>query len=741
MPLSEAAAQGETVRRFYWRDAISRLLAAARSLPEVIASGWRADALRRGLFVPALVGFGIGVYFALPVEPPLAVALIAPAAIGAWLLAANRHAERWQPVLACIAACSAGLALAIVRTNLVSTEQLSSETRLLTIQARVEHTAPADKGRTRLWLSVFETKPSLARTPTRVRITVTKPSAAVASGDWVEVRARLRPLPTPVAPGAYDFGRTLWFQGIGAVGFSMHPLKLIPAPREPTLRESVSDTVSRFRRSVSDRILAALPARAGPIAAAFLTGERGLISDEDNEAMRDSSLAHLLSISGLHMALAGFGFFAALRLAFALTPALALKYPVKKWAAAAALVASAFYLLLSGASVPTQRSFVMIAVALIAITYDRSALSMRTIAIAAAVVLVWTPEAWMDPSFQMSFAAVAALIAAYEWWSGRRIPDAEPPGLLRRAARMVGAAAITSLIAGFATAPFAAYHFNRFADYGVAANVLVMPLVSFVIMPAGVLALLLMPFGLEAAPLAIMGEGIEAMLAIAHWVASWPGATQAIGATPIESLALVTAGGLWVAVWQASWRWLGIVLVAAGGLVGAVSNQPDVIIASDGDNLAARGRDGKLHLVSSRRGRFDAEIWLRRDGDARDFADVETAGPDGFVCDTAGCLARVGGNPAQVLAVIWSAEALVEDCAASAIVVDLTRGWSPPCATAKLNVTRRLLQREGAIAATFAGSTLTWTSVTQVRGNRPWVATPGTRLSSAARARSTGPAP
>lgn len=740
MPLSEAAAQAETLRRFYWRDALTRLLAAARLLPELVVSGWRADALRRSLFVPVLAGFGIGLYFALPIEPPLAVALIAPATVGAWFVAA-RHASRWQVILACIAACSAGFGMAIARTNLVATEQLSSETRHLTIQARVEHSAPADKGRTRLWLSVFKTLPSLPHTPARIRITLTKPTVAVASGDWVEIRAKLRPLPTPVAPGAYDFGRTLWFQGVGAVGFSLHPLKRIAAPREPTLAESMSDAVNRFRRGVSDRILSSLPAPSGPIAAAFLTGERGLISDEDNEAMRDSSLAHLLSISGLHMALAGFGFFAALRLAFALTPALALNYPVKKWAAGAALVASAFYLLLSGASVPTQRSFVMIAVALIAIIFDRSALSMRTIAIAAAVVLAWTPEAWMDPSFQMSFAAVAALIAAYEWWSARRIPDAEPPGIVRRAARMVAAAAITSLIAGLATAPFAAYHFNRFADYGVAANVLVMPLVSFVIMPAGVLALLLMPFGLEAAPLAVMGEGIEAMLAIAHWVASWPGATQAVGALPIESLALVTAGGLWVAVWQASWRWLGIVFVVAGAITSAIAKQPDILIASDGDNVAARGSDGKLHLLSSRRGRFDAEIWLRRDGDIREFTDIEPDDPTGFACDAAGCIANVDGDPARKLAVAWTAEALTEDCATSAIVVDLTRGWHPPCSTAILAVTRRTLQREGAIAATFAVNRLEWTSVARVRGDRPWVATPRKQFNNAAPTRPTGPVP
>jgi competence protein ComEC len=738
MTARETATQGETLRTFTWRDAILRVRAAASSLPTLVASGWQADALRRGLFVPALAGLGAGAYFALPFEPPLVMALLAPAAIIAWFAAARSASAAWPTALACVAACITGFALTTARTHIVATEHLASETRLLTIRARVEHTAPADNARTRLWLSVFETKPALVQTPKRVRISIGKLESPIASGEWIEVRARLKPLPAPVAPGAYDFGRTLWFQGIGAVGFSLHPIKRIVAPRDPTTVEAISDAMSRFRRNVSDRILAALPPRSGPIAAALLTGERGLISDEDNEAMRDSSLAHLLSISGLHMALAGFGFFAALRLIFALIPAVSLKYPVKKWAAAGALAASAFYLVLSGASVPTQRSFVMIAVALVAIIFDRSALSMRTIAIAAAVVMVLTPEAWMDPSFQMSFGAVAALIAAYEWWTARRIPDAEPPGIFVRAARMIGAAAATSFIAGLATAPFAAYHFNRFSDYGVVANVIVMPLVSFVIMPAGVLALLLMPLGLEAIPLAVMGEGIEAMLGVAHWVASWPGATQSVGALPIEALTLMTAGGLWAAVWQAKWRWLGVIPIVAGLAMAAMSRAPDVLIADDGDNVAVRGNDNQLHLLSSRRGRFDAEIWLRRDGDSRVIEDVQTGESGGFVCDAAGCKAQVNGNPANAVVIARSLDALVEDCKPGTIVVDLTRGWHPLCTNARLHVTRRMLQREGAIAASLNGDQIEWTSVARVRGERPWVAK---KISNAARARSTGPEP
>ncbi len=718
--MGEAVNQGETLRRFHWRDAVLCARQVVRSLPELIVTGWRTDALRRGLFVPALFGAGVGVYFALPFEPPLVVALSAPVAIAAWLLAGVLGNEALRVTFACIAAAAGGMALAIVRSHMLDTVQLSEETRLLTIAARVERSEPADKGRLRLWLNIFTTTPSLPKTPQRVRVSITRMEEPITPGDWIELRARLRPLPEPVAPGAYDFGRKLWFEGLGAVGFSIAPVRRIAPPRELTTLESFSDTISHFRRTVSARIMSGMSPRAGPIAAAFLTGERGLISDEDNQAMRDSSLAHLLSISGLHMALAGFGFFATLRLTFALLPRIALNYPVKKWAASAALVASAAYLLLSGASVPTQRSFVMIAVALVAIVFDRTALSMRTVAIAAAAVLLFTPEAWMDPSFQMSFAAVVALIAAFEWWTSRRIPDAEPPGALRRAVGMVVTAAATSMVAGIATAPFAAYHFNRFADYGVAANVIVMPIVSFVIMPAGVLALLLMPFGLEALPLAVMGEGIDAMLTVAHWVASWPGATQAVGAWPVESLTLIVIGGLWTSIWQASWRWLGAAPIVAGLALAIWSAQPDVIIASDGDNVGVRGADGQLHLLSSRRGRFDAEIWLRRDGDAREIADIEADDRLGFKCDAAGCLAQVLGQKQRIVAVAWSREAILDDCPKAAIVVDLTRGWQPPCEAAMLTVTHRLLRSEGAIAAHVVDHNVTWTSVARERGDRPW---------------------
>lgn len=726
--LSEAAKPGETLRRWDWRDVLRQAAAFVAGVPALIAQGWRADAGRRLLFVPVLMGVGIGVYFALPFEPAGWAASLGAVALSVWLIARRGDRAVWAVVAAGVAAVCCGFALAVVRAQTNDVVVLPAETRMLTITGRVARLEPAERGRTRVWLDVETTRPALRRTPTRIRISVGRNSAPFSPGDWIDVRATLKPLPAPVAPGSYDFGRKLWFEGIGAVGFAIAPAVKIDAPRADTFGERVASAIQDVRRAASARILAATSERTGPIAAAFLTGERGLISDEDNEAMRDSSLAHLLSISGLHMALAGFGFFMALRLIFAMIPAIVLNYPVKKWAAVAAIVASFGYLLLSGASVPTQRAFVMIAVALAAILFDRSALNMRSVAVAAMIVLALTPEAWIDPSFQMSFAAVVALIAAYEWWNARRIPDVGPKSVVRKAWGMVVAAAATSFIAGLATAPFAAFHFNRFSDYGVAANVMVMPVISFVVMPAGVLALVLMPLGLEAIPLAVMDAGLDVMLRVAHWVASWPGAALSVPSWPAASILLIAAGGLWFAIWTAAWRWFGLAAIVAGLAVIPAASMPDVLIASDGDNVAVRGAGGQLHLLSSRRGRFDAEIWLRRDGDSRKVGAV-ARDDGGFVCDDVGCVVSVGGR--VPLLVAHGGEALAADCTRAVVVVDLARGWRPPCEGPALTVTRGLLRREGAIEMRLEGGRIVWTSVARERGARPWTG----RVSSGERGR------
>jgi competence protein ComEC len=359
-------------------------------------------------------------------------------------------------------------------------------------------------------------------------------------GDRVRLRASVGPPSPPSVPGTYDFQRDAFFDRIGGVGFAYEVQIDDAGPRGPP-----GDWLSRLRQSINRRILAALPGEEGPVAVALMTGDQSGIAKDVLQAMRDSGLAHLLSISGLHMAIVAGVVFFGLRSLLALVPGLALYHPIKKWAAVAAIAATFAYLMLSGDSVPPQRSFVMTSLVLLAVLFDRSALSMRLIAWAAMVVLLTTPDALTGPSFQMSFAAVVALIAAYETAWVRRWSRGEG-GRLSRLGHHVGGLALTSLIATAATAPYAIYHFNRMSDYGLVANLLAVPLTSFWVMPWAVGAFLLMPLGMEWLALTPMGWGIDGILAIARSVAAWPGAVTLVPAMPLAGLGLITFGGLWL---------------------------------------------------------------------------------------------------------------------------------------------------------------------------------------------------
>lgn len=697
---------------------------AVRALVQLIKTGWQEDWAQRFNWLPVLIGVGIGCYFALPVEPPPFAAVLALLPLIVYLAARALDAPQIIVVTAgAIAAVAIGFALAIVRTQALSTVMLREETRVVDVSGQILSAEPVEKNRTRVVLDSVAVDPSPnGAMPSRVRVSIANAPDDLRPGEWINVRAVLRPLPPPVEPGSYDFARTLWFDGIGAVGFSMgEPERIAPAGRDGWT-ESFSMWMASVRQMTSDRIRAQLDERTGPIAAAFLTGERALISEEDQQAMRDSSLAHLLSISGLHMALAGFGFLAALRFIFAFIPAIALNYPVKKWAAVAALFASFGYLLLSGASIPAVRSFIMIAIAFVSIIVDRPPISLRVVALSALAILIVMPESWIDPSFQMSFAAVVGLVSAFEWWQSRKGPaDIPPTTVVGRGFRIVGATAATSLVAGLATAPFAAYHFNRFANYGIAANLLAMPVVSFVIMPAGVLALLLMPLGLDGLPLQVMGWGIGVMLDIAHWVANWPGASWRVATIPSIALILTVAGGLWIALWQAAWRTLGTALIAVGFVASFFGGAPDLIIAGDGRNFAVRGGDGQLYLLSARRGVFGAEQWLKRDADPREVKEAR-GGDDILACDAAGCTARINGREDRRMLYALTPEALHDGCDGTAVLIDLTRGWHQPCGSPRLRISSKMLRQEGAIAVSLSNESIDWTSVARERGTRPWTA-------------------
>jgi competence protein ComEC len=482
-----------------------------------------------------------------------------------------------------------------------------------------------------------------AETPARARVSLlgTTLDRAPPPGARIRVHARLFPPGGPVEPGGFDFRKRAFFERLGAVGYSRAPVLRLPdAAAGPG--ERLASGLARLRARIAEALREMLPGPEGAFAAAILVGDRSGIAEPEEEALRAANLSHLLAISGLHMGMLCGLVFAAVRLGVAAVPALALSAPGKKIAAAAALAAGAGYLLLSGATVPTQRAFVMVAVALTAVLLDRPALTLRALAVAATVVLLLRPVSLLGPGFQMSFAATAALVAAFEGWRAR----GGTGGLARRGLRLAAlyllGIAATSAVAGLATAPFAAHHFNRVAVYGLAANLAALPVMGLLIAPAAIVSALTAPLGLAWAPVAAMGEGVAAVLAVAREVASWPGAVRPVGPAPWPALGLLALGGLWLLLWRSPMRWAGLApLALALALWADPPPRPEVLIAPGARLVGVMGPEGRA-VDHPRAQSFAAGSWLRRDGDAA--SQEEAAARPGLEHGRGWARAELGGG-------------------------------------------------------------------------------------------------
>ena len=476
-----------------------------------LLSEWVLAEIAPGQLIPWMAvafGFGILVYFTADREPAWwAASALALVGVAVAILARRRPVG--FPLALGFAAIAAGFATAALRAAYVVHPVLQFPVSTVTLSGFVEIREERER-RDRITVRVHTIEGRrLNEAPERVRLAVRK-NTAPAVGSFIELKAHLSSPLAPLRPGGYDFARDMYFHRIGASGYALGKITIAAAPVNGGFWLGYAAVIDGIRETIDKRMRAELPGDEGSIASALITGKRDAISTPVNDAMYVSSLAHVLSISGYHMAVvAGIVFFF-IRAGLALIPSMASRYPIKKWAAAAALAAATFYLLLSGAEVATQRSFIMIAIVLAGIMVDRPTLTFRTITVAALGVLLLSPESVVNPSFQMSFAATLALIAAYQhglpWcatadtsrgarialWGGREIV-----GLI-----------LASFVAGLGTTPYAAYHFHRTAPYGVIANLLAMPVVSAEVMPMGILGVLAMPFGFDAIFWKLMGYGI-----------------------------------------------------------------------------------------------------------------------------------------------------------------------------------------------------------------------------------------
>jgi competence protein ComEC len=412
------------------------------------------------------------------------------------------------------------------------------------------------------------------------------------------------------------------------------------------------------------------------------------------QALRDSSLAHLLAISGMNMAfLTGF-VFALFRYGLALIPSVALRVNTKKVAAVISLGVALFYLLLSGSNVATERAFIMIAVFLGAVLLDRRALTLRSVAIAAAILLLAQPESLLNPGFQMSFAATIALIVGFAALDGSVYRQRLPRWFLP-----IFTLVLSSVIGGFATAPYAAAHFNRFTDYGLLANLLTVPVMGAVIMPAGAVAALLAPLGLAGLPLWVMEQGARWILFVAHWIAGLDGAVTAIPAPGPWVLPLFTLGALWLILWRGKVQWAGVVPVLAALVLWVVADRPSLLVSGDGKLLGLEGPEGRA-LSAAKGGGFAAENWLQNDGDlAEQAAAADRPGFDGPKGEKRFDLA---GRRGVVLTGKGAETKVAKACATADLVILSVEAMSPPTNCALIDV--KMLAATGPLAIWVSGN-------------------------------------
>ena len=424
-----------------------------------LAANLLAERERWALWVPVLVGCGVGVYFWLGVEPPLWLGAVAVLATLAGAAAAIRAQRLVAPAVAA-AAVALGFGAAEFQAWWVAAPILQHRLGPVTVEGRLVAVDPLPEGTRIIIAPSHVDRLDAAHLPARLRVRLRHDAEGLVPGEWLRLKAVLLPPPAPAMPGAYDFQRRAYFDRLGAVGFALGAPQRIAAP-EGAGATGWQTAVEAVRAIVTARIRAALPGDTGAIAAALITGQTHAIPPEKAGAFRDAGLAHILVIAGLHMGMVAAAAFFALRAGFALIPAIALNHPTKKWAAGLALLVTFLYLLLSGATVPSRRAFVMTGLVLLGVLVDRLSLSARAIAYAALAVMLLTPESVAGPSFQMSFSAVAGLIAFYEAMRERIGQWHSHAGRLRRAGLYLLGIAFTTVITTVATMPFTIYHFNR----------------------------------------------------------------------------------------------------------------------------------------------------------------------------------------------------------------------------------------------------------------------------------------
>ena len=690
-----------------WREGFHRFGAA-------LERRFEAEREQLPLWLPVGLIVGIGGWFWLPSRSAWIALIASGVALAAALLAFAVHSRAARALAWFGVAAALGSALIWWTAERAAAPRLD-RARAMEVTGSVQTVQPlAAEGLIRIVVA-----PEGEGVPARVRVNVPELEAppGLVAGARVRFRAFLMPPAPAFAPGGYDFSRAAWFQRLGGTG-RVSRIEILAPPSEQTWRATIAD----WRQRLGAHIRASLPGAEGGIAAALATGDQFGIPATDAEAMRRSGLAHLLSVSGLHLtAVVGAVMLLTLKL-LALSPALALRYRLILIAAGAAALAGVAYTLLTGAEVPTVRSCIAALLVLAGIALGREAITLRLVAVGALVVLLLWPESLVGPSFQLSFAAIVAIVALHENprvkdWLSRR-----DEGWPMRVGRFLFGLVLTGLVVELALTPIALFHFHRAGLYGAAANVIAIPLTTFVIMPLEALALLFDLAGLGAPFWWLTGQTLSFLLWIAHTTAAAPGAVAMLPAIPRGAFALICAGGLWICLWRTSWRRWGVLPVAAGALWAWSLPAPDLILTGDGKHLIVRAPDGGLALLRPRAGDYVRDTMAELAGEDAEYRDMDAA--PNAACSPDLCAINIDrdGRRWRILAtrtrhlVAWPE--MVRACAEADIVISdrlLPRGCTPRW----LRADRRFLERTGGLSITFGERPVVRT-VRGEAGRHPW---------------------
>jgi len=687
------------------------LAAAAEAFLEV-------RTFERGQWLAVAFAGGIAAWFVLPGPWHWGAALLGCAGGGLALLAAlggdGEHPQLRRAGLAVLLLAAAGMLTVWTKSTLVGAEPLVRPT-VATLTARI--VSREDRGAEERVRLVLLARGIEGRGPIRVRVNlpIKADRPQFTEGATIRLKARLMPPASPMLPGAYDFARAAWFQGLAATGSVLGKPELIAAP---TGGSWLGETQRRLAAHVRSRI----DGSPGTIAAAFASGDRGAIATADEEAMRDSGLTHLLSVSGLHVsAVVGAAYLLTVRL-LALWPWLALRVRLPLAAAAAAALAGIGYTLLTGAEVPTIRSCIGAVLVLAALALRRDPLSMRMVAVAAFVVLLFWPEALVGPSFQMSFAAVISIVALSGSAPVKRFLAPREESWAARLLRLLAMLLATGIVIELALMPIVLFHFHRAGVYGALANVIAIPLTTFISMPLIALALLLDGVGAGAPAWWAAGKSLELLLALAHFTADQPGAVKTLPAMGAATFALFVGGGLWLALWSGRVRLLGLVPVALGAMLVLMIRPPDLLVSGDGRHVAIRSEDGgTLRVLRESRSTYASDNLREIAGVSG--AAIPFAGWSGAHCSADFCTVALRREGRDTVLLLGRSRERIDErelaaaCERADIVV--SERWLPrSCRPRALKADRAMLEKTGGLAIDLASGRVR--TVAESQGQHGW---------------------